>query len=161
MSETQTTSVTAPKPRPGLPAYFNQGMVAVMLEAERRDVGYAHYWIKSTDDNRQVRRSMGWEPCEDKAHLSDIGLKDLIKEDNRAHFMDTELWRMPRELQDVIREAQSERQAGRSDALRGALEAMAEDAKGRSGGKVVPYMGSGMQGDLLTRTPVASPVDKK
>ena len=145
-----------------LPAYFDQGMIALLDEAARRDQGYAHYWIKSDPENRQVRRAMGWEPCEDKELLERLGLHDLIRNDGRAHYMDTEMWRMPQEMQDAIHSAQSARQGERSDATRKSLEAMGADAKGRTAGAVDPYVGKpGGQHELLTREAIVPPVVTK
>lgn len=154
---------TVEKKKVALPAYFDSGITAVFEEAMRRDTEHAHYWIKSEDANRQTRRAMGWSPLEDKETLKRLGLGDLIGADGRAHYMDTELWRMPREMQDAIHEAQSERQAQRSDAIRATLAAMGDDTKGRSKNAVVPYMGdpSGVTQDLITRERVAPPVAKK
>ena len=152
---------TVAKKKVALPAYFDQGMTAVFEEAIRRDVGFAHYWIKADKENRQVRRAMGWTPCEDRALLERLGLGDMIEADGRAHYMDTELWRMPAEMQDAIHEAQGQRLASRSDALRRTLEAMGEDAKRRTNGAVDLYTGTGATHDLITRERVAPPVAAK
>jgi hypothetical protein len=157
----QAAAAVPKKKKIALPAYFDAGMVAVFNEAARRDVGYAHYWIKAEANNRQVRRSMGWTPCEDAALLKSLGLGDLIEADGRAHFMDTELWRMPLEMQEAIHTAQGERLAAQSDAVRKSLDAMGEEAKGRSKGAIMPYTGTGDNRDLITRERVAPPVTPK
>ena len=147
--------------RVALPAYFDQGIVAALDKAAARDVGYAHFWIKANAENRQVRREMGWEPAEERALLESLGLKDMIREDGRAHYMDTELWRMPLTLQEAIHEAQDQRLADKSAGLRKALDAMAAEAEGRSKGAVIPYISTGGTLDVVNREPVAPPVAAK
>jgi hypothetical protein len=152
-----SAEVSAGLKKLGLPIYFNGGMLGILKNAARLDKEYAHYWVKSVEENYLVRRQMGWEPYEDKERLMALGLRDLIRADGRAHFGDLELWRMPHELQKMIHEHQDLRLAERSETLRAQIDAMAEDTKGRSKGMVVPYCNTGGQTDVVTRERVAAP----
>lgn len=144
-----------------LPAYFDYGFGAVMKEAQKRDQTHAHYWIKITKDgsNEQVRAAMGWEPCDDPEVIKTLGLEHLAKNSptGRPRFMDVELWRMPREMQAAIHEVIDQRISERNRSVKAGLEAMADEAKGKTKGGVNTFISTGDEAGVVDREAVVAP----
>lgn len=140
-----------------LPPYYQGGFVDFMKQAQARDPENRHRWVNVNKRNQVLKVWKGWEPCTDREKIKRLGLELLINAVGRAQYMDTELWTMPRALAVRIRSKIAADGAEKSAAQRIALDAMAEDTKGRSKGAVIPFLTSGNSGDCLTREPVAAP----
>lgn len=123
-----------------LPAYYREGFSNFMKRAQAMDKGYFHHWVNVNKYNQHLKKWKGWEPVEDKVLLDKLGLGTLLNSRNRAQHMDVELWRMPRAVGLAVRRAIARKGAARSSSLREGLEAMADDTRGRSKGRAVPYM---------------------
>lgn len=123
-----------------LPPFYREGFSNFMKRAQHVDPAHFHHWVNVNRHNQHLKKWKGWEPVEDKETLKKLGLDTLLNSKNRAQHMDVELWRMPVAVGLAIRRAIARQGAERSESLKQGLEAMAEDTRGRSKGKAIPYM---------------------
>ncbi len=146
-----------------LPPFYSESYSNFMKKAQADDPENRHRWVNVSPRNQVLKIWKGWNPLTDKTELTRLGLGQLINQRGRAQWMDVELWRMPRRTFELIRKSLDEKLARKSSAARAALDAQADDTAGRSRGKAVPFMRTGLDtpGDLLDRTPVAAPTEKK
>lgn len=154
MSRTQRNAI--------LPPFYQRGSKSFMKVAQQRDPEYVHKWINISPRNQQMKLWKGWIPLEDPEVLARIGLGGLPKQPNgRVRWMDTELWRMPKDVAAAIHDQNEEDLAEKSSSQRAALDALAEETAGRSRGGAIPFISTGGGGDIFDRTPVAAPEPKK
>lgn len=144
-----------------LPVYFDGGFQQVADEAQKRDPEYTHFWVKRGRENEQTRRMMGYTPVEDDVTLDLLGLLGLKNERGRASWQDVELWKMPKELNDSIHDAQNQEVAERTVSIRAALETAGAEAQGRSGGAVQAFVTTGGRDDVVDRRLVTAPAEGK
>lgn len=145
-----------------LPPYYKRGKKSFMKVAQERDPDFVHKWVNISARNQQMKIWKGWIPVEDPEELKRLGLFGIVfKANGRARWMDTELWRMPKDVAAAIKETSEEELAEQSSSQRAALDAMAEETTGRSRGKAIPFITTGGGGDVFDRTPVAAPATKK
>ncbi len=151
----------APSRRNVLPPFYQKGGQNFMKRAQSRDKDFRHRWVNKHPRNQHMKIYKGWRPLENKEKLVELGLGNLIGTNGRAVWMDVELWTMPMEVYKLIRAELDERLAAQSTSQREALDAMADDVTGRSRGMAVPFVSTGSTGDVLDRTQVAAPTEKK
>lgn len=140
-----------------LPAFYEAGIADFLGRVETLDPEYRFRWIQVSPKNQQLKRMKGWEPLEDRERIVRYGFDPiLINRAGRVQWMDTELWYMPRARAELIRKHINDRLARRSSSVRATLDAMAEDVKGRSRNRVIPFVNSGTPGeDVFDRTQVS------
>jgi len=147
-----------------LPPYWDTGGMDVMGRVEGMDPEYAFYWVKTSAHNQQLKRYQGWEPLEfdrssqaDMARLARYGFDvALLNAKGRIQWMDTEVWRMTRRRNQMIRRSINDRLANKSASVRATLDAQAEEIAGRSRNRVIPFVSSGTPGeDVFDRTQVS------
>lgn len=140
-----------------LPAFYRTGYTNFMDRAQSLDPENKHFWVNKNQRNQNIRVYQGWAPIEDRSELERLGLGNLIQPNGRATWMDVELWRQPKEVNEAIKMAKSERLAANSAGFRAALEAEAEEVAGRTGKKAIPFITSGDSNDVFDRKPVEAP----
>lgn len=139
-----------------LPTFYREGFISFMKEAQKRDPEFRHKWIRVSSQNQHLKALKGWEPVEDPKILERLGLASLRTSNGRARWSDTELWRMPIGRSRLISKHLSAVTAARSQSAKAAMEDVAADTKGRSRGKVVPFLGTdGGTQDLVEKKQVA------
>ena len=144
-----------------LPPFYQTGQNDFMARAQRKDTEFRHRWVNISPRNQHMKLYKGWKPLEDVERLKALGVGNLIHANGRARWMDTELWVMPMEVYRLVRETINQRTSDQSRSQREALDAMAEDVKGRTRGMVQPYVSKGTAGvDVIDRIPVAAPTAK-
>jgi len=157
-----TPVVRAPKEE-ALPPYWDSGPTELMGRVENLDPDLRFYWVKVSAHNQQLKRYQGWEPVEfnrndpaSMALLARYGFDEiLLNAKGRIQWMDTELWAMPKRRNEAIRAQINQRLTRRSASVRATLDALAEDTKGRSRNRVIPFVTSGTPGeDVFDRTQI-------
>jgi len=123
-----------------LPPYYSENFSSLMKRAAYKDKEFSHKWVKKSRENQMIKIWKGWTPLTDKDKIEFLGLGLLINERGRAEHIDTELWVMPKEVAAKIRQFNDRKTAEKSESLRIALEVQAEEAKGYSKGKAIPYI---------------------
>lgn len=137
--------------RKDLPPFYQAGFTNFIARAQELDKEHTHFWVHVNQTNQAIKLSKGWAPVEDEGELKRLGLGALVQANHRARYVDTELWRRPRRVSEAVQKLHVEQVASKSAALKATLEAQAEDAAGRSRGEVVPFVTTGMSGDVLTK----------
>lgn len=155
MSKAETVDVAVKAT--GLPPFYQRGGQQFMARAQSLDKEFRHRWINKLPRNQHMKLYKGWRPMENKEHLERIGLANLISPNGRAAWMDVELWFMPMDVYHAIRKELDERLALQSQSQRDALDALAEDVTGRTHGMAIPFITTGITGDVLDKTQVAPP----
>jgi hypothetical protein len=130
-----------------LAAWDNDG--AFLKEPQRRDPSHRYRWIKISGPNWQKKRRKGWKPVVGEAELERLGVEHLINPYKKAQFMDCELWRMPESWARDVEKKLNAKTEKRRNAVRESLEGQMADIRGRSGGKVDPFMIK--SGDVLDK----------
>lgn len=134
-----------------LPPFYRDGYQDFMARAQSLDTENVHYWVKKSGPNQAIKLAKGWKPVEDKKELERLGLGMLIQANGRALHIDVELWRRPRKVSEAVQRLHLKQVAAKSAALKATLEAMADDAAGRSRGKVIPFISTGTAGEVLSK----------
>lgn len=145
-----------------LPAFYSGGYKHFMDRAAKLDPEYDHFWVKVSARNEMFKEMKGWVPVEDKAELKRLGLERLTKlaPNGRARYGDTELWRRPKAVGDLVRKRHAELVAEKSSSMAAALAAMADDTAGRTRGQVVPFISTGTHANVMDRVPFSTGKEK-
>lgn len=134
------------------PFYNNSGIVGLLKRAQERDPEWRHRMVNRHPANQAFARDKGWVPIEDAKLAEKLGFpKEMINGAGRIYFMDCELWRMPVAVANMVREHLNEKYLTKRKSAMKEFEAVADDVRGRSGGKVDPFA-SLVNADVPDRT---------
>lgn len=157
------SEATVTQPEPKLPQFWQTGYSDILDVAnfERVFPDLRFRWVKLSKEgyNQQRKRHQGWRPFDDPAKIARLRKEcdlesTILTAANTIKWMDTELWFMPKNVNDLIRRHINDRLARRSSSVRAALEVMADEAAGRSRGKLIPFISSGGTEDIVDRKQV-------
>lgn len=152
------------QPKAELPQFWRTGYNDVLDVTHFQKVfpDLSFRWVRLSPKgyNQQRKRHQGWKPFDDPTKVARLKKEcdlesTILTAAGTIQWMDTELWWMPRQVNDLIREHINNRLARRSSSVRAALEAMAADAAGRSRGAVVPFIATGNAGDIVERKQIS------
>ena len=142
-AETKNPTVESPLKIEALPPRFRGAVHTILKEAEKKDVGYCHYWVRKTasGSNEKLKRWSGLEPLEDKERLKKIGLGHMINAGTgRATWMDTELWVMPLSMKKNIQALRNQQLDAQRQEKRAETAAEFADIQGRTAAQVRPFI---------------------
>lgn len=144
-----------------MPAFYQmQARTTSLLDVtplQKMFPGHDFWWVNwRSQKNMLAKQWKGWTPVTDKEWIKKMEYEYLLAADGRVRHDDLELWTRPMSITERAHKIYDTRLAAKSSSVRAAIDAQAEETKGRSGGKVVPFMKSGVpEQDVFTRTPVA------
>jgi hypothetical protein len=124
-----------------LPPRYRMQMHTLLKDAEKKDPGYWHYWVRKSPQNEQMKRWAGLEPVEDKARLERMGLGGLIAAGTgRATWLTSELWAMPTKQHEAIVAHRNTELDARFRTIREEVEGQFAEITGQSKGRVRPFI---------------------
>lgn len=143
-----------------LPPAYRDG-VDILDRPNRMDVGsgFVYRWVKVSKEGRNetLKAWKGWSPLTDKAKIAYFGFERMVNSRGRVQHQDVELWYRPRAVNDAVKRHLDKEIARKSSAQREMLNAMAEETKGLSKGRAIPFVTTTVPAsDVVERTPASA-----
>lgn len=159
MADIQVTDDAALLP----PAYRDN--IDILDRPNRIDKEFVYRWVKVTKEGRNetLKTEKGWSPLTDESKFKKFGFdKYMVNTRGRVQVRDTELWFRPKAVNEAVKRHLDQLIARKSAAQREMLAAMAEETKGLSKGRAIPFVTTTVPSqDVIERSAPVAPKGKE
>lgn len=144
------------------PAYRDN--IDILDRPNRLDKELSYRWVKVSKEGRNetLKTWKGWVPLTDMAKIKLFGFERMVNSRGRVQERDVELWYRPRAVNEAVKRHLDQVIARKSAAQREMLAAQAEEVKGMSKGRAIPFVTTSVPAaDLVERTVGTAPAKGK